>query len=158
MKQICKFCNKEFNADPRELKRGNAKFCSISCGCKYNNKIKPLKNCKCIVCNNSFTSKATTAKYCSSSCKSKHYRSLISTEKFLTRKLQNILLLYPCANCGWNISSRDVHHIIPVFMGGKNELNNLITLCPNCHRMAHRNLLSKDKLQELVYSRTISSS
>ena len=41
--------------------------------------------------------------------------------------------------------------------GGKNEVQNLITLCPNCHRLAHRNLLSEDKLRELVDLRTISS-
>ena len=34
----------------------------------------------------------------------------------------------------------------------------LIVLCPNCHRLAHRNLLSEDKLKELINFRTISSS
>jgi 5-methylcytosine-specific restriction endonuclease McrA len=27
----------------------------------------------------------------------------------------------------------DLHHIIEVEEGGKNELSNLLALCPNCH-------------------------
>ena len=95
--------------------------------------------------------------FCSLSCaaKSRNKNKLL---KHGTRKLQAILLTLPCANCGWNIGPRDVHHILPVCKGGKNEMDNLITLCPNCHRLSHRNLLSEDKLKELVYLRTISSS
>lgn len=158
MYKNCKFCNKEFNADVRELNRGNALYCSLSCVAKNRNKIQPLKKCKCVTCNNAFTSKNTKAKYCCAKCRSAHYRHLISTEKGGTRLFQKILLSLPCANCNWNISSKDVHHIIPVCNGGKNDLENLITLCPNCHRLAHRNLLSEDKLKELVHFRTISSS
>lgn len=32
----------------------------------------------------------------------------------------------------------DVHHVIPVAMGGSNELSNLKTLCASHHRMVHR--------------------
>ncbi len=31
----------------------------------------------------------------------------------------------------------DVHHIKPVVMGGKNSINNLVLLHPNCHRLIH---------------------
>ena len=158
MEKECLFCKNIFNADLRELKRGNATYCSISCSCSHRNQLKPLKSCKCVTCGNSFDSKSSKAKYCCGKCKSLHYRQLISTPENGSRKLQSILLTLPCANCEWKESSRDVHHIVPSCFGGKNQLNNLITLCPNCHRMAHRNLLSKDKLNELVYFRTISSS
>ena len=154
----CEFCHNKFMADSRELNRGNAKFCSLSCAAKSRNKNKSLKHCKCIVCNNEFLSINPKAKYCSNKCKGRHYRQLIATEQNGTRKLQKILLTLPCANCGWNIGPRDVHHILPACKGGKNEMDNLITLCPNCHRLAHRNLLSEDKLKELIYLRTISSS
>lgn len=154
----CKCCHKLFMADTRELNRGNAKFCSISCACKYRMSNIPKKTCTCIVCGNTFMSKNPKSKYCSKVCKCKHYRYLAATEQYGTRKLQNILLTLPCANCGWQEGPRDVHHILPVCKGGKNEMINLITLCPNCHRLAHRNLLSEDKLKELVDLRTISSS
>jgi len=158
MEKQCLFCNKTFNADPRELRRCHAIYCSISCSIKHRNQLIPLRKCKCIVCLSEFESKSTKAKYCCKKCKSIHYRRLISTEVNGTRRIQSILLTFPCANCGWDLSSRDVHHIVPSCFGGKNELTNLITLCPNCHRMAHRNLLLEDKLNELVYFRTISSS
>ena len=160
MKELkkCLFCDKEFLADTRELKRGNARFCSISCSCKYRNKNNPKKKCKCVVCESEFLSISTKAKYCSSKCKSKHYRELLITDKGLTYTFQRILLNLPCANCGWDLGPRDVHHILHVAEGGKNDLHNLITLCPNCHRLCHRNLLSKDKLIQLVEFRTISSS
>ncbi len=32
----------------------------------------------------------------------------------------------------------DIHHIVPVSRGGKNELGNLVTLCSAHHRMKHR--------------------
>lgn len=158
MEKICLFCAKNFIADNREIKRGNAKYCCISCACKHRNQLKPFKTCKCVTCSNLFESKSTKAKYCCKNCKGIDYRRLISTAENGTRKLQTILLSLSCANCNWSESSRDVHHIVPSCLGGKNELNNLITLCPNCHRMAHRNLLSEDKLKQLVYFRTISSS
>lgn len=31
----------------------------------------------------------------------------------------------------------EVHHIIPVAKGGKDNLSNVIALCPNCHRAMH---------------------
>ena len=41
-----------------------------------------------------------------------------------------------CTNCEYNLVL-DAHHIIPVCGGGKDTLSNLITLCPNCHRLVH---------------------
>jgi len=155
---ICKECGKAFMADSREINRGHAQFCSISCAIKYRNKTNPYHKRICVQCGKEFESKSTKVKYCCKSCKYKYYRSLMKTELNDTKKLQDILKELPCENCGWNIGPRDVHHIIPVSEGGKNEFDNLITLCPNCHRLAHRNLLSKDKLIALVNLRTISSS
>jgi len=43
-----------------------------------------------------------------------------------------------CQACG--TSARPVlavHHIIPVTLGGRDVLRNLITLCANCHRIVH---------------------
>ena len=80
------------------------------------------------------------------------------TPEGLTYKYQKILLKLPCEVCGWNQGPRDIHHVLPITQGGKNELCNLITLCPNCHRLVHRNLLSENKLIKLVEIRTISSS
>ena len=39
-----------------------------------------------------------------------------------------------CKSCGKYPSSQ-VHHIIPRSEGGKDDLNNLITLCGRCHML-----------------------
>lgn len=31
----------------------------------------------------------------------------------------------------------ETHHIIPLFLGGKDTIENVIALCPNCHRKRH---------------------
>lgn len=154
----CKFCNKEFLTSLSETNRGNGIYCSVSCATRYSNLHRKSYKCYCNMCGVIFESKSRKGKYCSDKCKLRHYRLLSSTDKWLTDKCQKILLHSPCEVCGWNLGPRDVHHITPIVNGGKNEFSNLITLCPNCHRLAHRNLLSKDKLIKLVEIRTISSS
>ena len=46
---------------------------------------------------------------------------------------------YQCANCGVNDGSKvlDAHHIVPVANGGGNRLDNIKTLCRDCHRLIH---------------------
>jgi 5-methylcytosine-specific restriction endonuclease McrA len=43
-----------------------------------------------------------------------------------------------CSLCGWNESSCDTHHIIERKHGGTNAMDNLIAVCPNCHRIIHK--------------------
>jgi hypothetical protein len=47
-----------------------------------------------------------------------------------------------CIICGWNKTKCDAHRIIFGCNGGKYEKGNLISLCPNCHRLVHRGLLN----------------
>jgi 5-methylcytosine-specific restriction endonuclease McrA len=154
----CLFCKQEFNADKREHNRGNAKYCNLSCQCKHRNSIRPLRNCTCMCCKDNFQSVNTKAKYCSNKCKTKYYRLLIAGTDDVPYAFRYVLPTLSCANCNWKEAPRDIHHIVSLSKGGKHTFNNLITLCPNCHRLAHRKLLSKYKLRKLVKSRTISSS
>lgn len=48
-----------------------------------------------------------------------------------------------CSNCGWDETPGDLHHIIPKSKGGSDSHSNLSHLCPNCHRKAHRGLITK---------------
>lgn len=41
-----------------------------------------------------------------------------------------------CERCGEG-KSVEVHHIIPLKLGGSNELSNLRTLCTDCHASEH---------------------
>ena len=40
----------------------------------------------------------------------------------------------------------DVHHIQPRGAGGKNNIENLIALCRDCHTLAHREKITKRAL------------
>lgn len=154
----CKNCNKPFLVENKEINRGNGLFCTISCATSYNNSKQSYNISNiCKHCGKSFLS-IKVSKYCSSSCKQKNYRfkkkSNIGYDKQLTLLLQE----YPCEICDWKEAPRDVHHIIPVSNNGKTIFENLISLCPNHHRMVHYNLFSQDYLLKIAKSRTISSS
>ena len=41
----------------------------------------------------------------------------------------------------------DLHHIIEVADGGGNERSNLLALCPTCHALFHRNVISKEAIR-----------
>lgn len=44
-----------------------------------------------------------------------------------------------CSICGWNESICDIHHIVERCKGGSDDIDNLIIVCPNCHRVIHSN-------------------
>ncbi len=43
-----------------------------------------------------------------------------------------------CVDCGLAAQACDVHHILPWEHGGPTNIDNLVLLCPKCHRRAHR--------------------
>lgn len=159
IEKICQTCKKPFYADSKEVNRGNGKYCTQSCASKAPKSLKYKQICK--HCGQSFNSASKNAKYCSNSCKQKNYRE---KQKSLNLEAKSIKYYYkifkdiPCEICSWKETSRDLHHIIEVSEGGLTEINNLISVCPNCHRMIHNNLISKDSLLKAIEIRTISSS
>lgn len=44
---------------------------------------------------------------------------------------------YKCQGCTTFATLLNVHHIIPLSRGGRNDLSNLITLCDHCHAQIH---------------------
>ncbi|MDO8650228.1 MAG: HNH endonuclease [Candidatus Berkelbacteria bacterium] len=46
-----------------------------------------------------------------------------------------------CTNCGTQLSLQ-AHHIIPLSLGGKNVMENLTTLCKDCHQNRHNRTFS----------------
>ena len=50
---------------------------------------------------------------------------------------RNHLSEEPCSKCGWHESYCDTHRLKPGKDGGKYEKENIIALCPNCHRAEH---------------------
>ena len=59
-----------------------------------------------------------------------------------------------CVMCGFD-AVVEVHHITPRKRnggGGTNELDNLVTLCPNHHAMADRGLIDEKELRAKIAS------
>ncbi len=44
-----------------------------------------------------------------------------------------------CVDCGLAAQACDIHHILPWEHGGPTNIDNLVLLCPTCHRKTHRN-------------------
>lgn len=55
-----------------------------------------------------------------------------------------------CLLCGWDKAECDRHRIIPGEKGGKYEENNIISVCPNCHRLLHRGLLELNDIKVTI--------
>ena len=52
----------------------------------------------------------------------------------LTKKIVASNQKWKCNQCGMILDySYEVDHIIPLFKGGTNDVNNLVALCRNCH-------------------------
>ena len=45
-------------------------------------------------------------------------------------------LPHKCANCG-STDNLYLHHIVPLTLGGTNNLSNIVPLCGNCHSKVH---------------------
>jgi hypothetical protein len=69
--------------------------------------------------------------------------SILEVSPRTTRKIliRLGLLESGCFNCGWNLDICDLHHIREQAKGGAHTHDNLVYLCPNCHRLAHKGKL-----------------
>jgi hypothetical protein len=54
-----------------------------------------------------------------------------------------------CMRCGWDEGPCDTHHILAKANGGPMSLDNGVILCPNCHRLADKGLISTEELHAL---------
>lgn len=65
-----------------------------------------------------------------------------------------------CSLCNWNEATGDIHHIVETNQGGTDSMDNLIYLCPNCHRCVHQlgeKFKTKEELLQLSLSKTFSN-
>lgn len=69
-------------------------------------------------------------------------KNLSVSELFTQRFLRDN---HTCQDCGAT-ERLEIHHILPISQGGKNELTNLKTVCFSCHRKNYREVhFPKDK-------------
>ena len=118
----------------------------------------------CVFCGRQFENPRKNTKYCCAECErraryEKRKDQIIERNEKSTsenlRKEVAIRFKYKCALCGWHIprcagGGCEVHHIKEVCNGGSNEINNLILLCPNCHKMVHKGLILDKTLKSKV--------
>jgi len=85
----------------------------------------------CIVCGKPLGGRQL--KFCSAECATYHWRN--STWGGLRRQALE-RDRYTCQKCGRRYPDVkvEVHHIMPRKFGGRDSLDNLITLCRDCHR------------------------
>jgi 5-methylcytosine-specific restriction endonuclease McrA len=146
----CLHCKAKFNAELKEHKRGNAKFCSRACSYAFRSS-QPKKpkepNCECAHCGTKFyktPSKMRNSKsglfFCTRKCKDEaqriggtkeimpsHYGKNYRTICFNIHKKE-------CVVCGEN-KIVAVHHYDHNHYN--NEPSNLIPLCPTHHHYVH---------------------
>lgn len=161
----CKICGKLFEIECSEnsYNKGNyRKCCSPSCSNKriHTNDIKEKISSSvkkyyeehkftyiCEKCGREFKSNRTFKKGRHIHCEEciqqrKHYKENPQSILDLSKRTISKILERAnkgCAICGWNESTCDIHHIIERSKGGTNNLENLIVVCPNCHRVIHSN-------------------
>ena len=158
IQRTCQYCEKPFPALESEVRRGNARFCSRSCGAKHSGAkkkaaVKP--NCECAFCHTSFYRNPSTLKnsksgltFCSRRCKDQaqrldsnfpeiqpdHYGQGDRINVYRHIAFRN----YPpvCAECG----IEDLRVLVVHHKDGNrrnNVVSNLKILCSNCHQIEH---------------------
>ena len=150
MTRKCIVCGKELTKSTQK------KFCSNHCSAIYSNKRRAerrfstkgkTKLVECIRCHKQIevsihsSKKSWLCEDCrkNNSPHSKDITKISSILEFSKRTAVKILkrMKAKCSLCGWDESTGDIHHIIPKKDGGTDDMNNLIYICPNCHRVCH---------------------
>ena len=140
--RTCKGCGNLLNNEQRS-------YCSEKCEYNYKksryneNRIKLSKR-QCKRCGKTFQPKFKRHVFCSLECR-KRIRN-----NFNKYDLREFILErdnFTCQKCKrrFHLSSElHAHHIIPLHKGGKDILQNITTLCKQCHQEIHSLAYSKD--------------
>ena len=124
---VCKFCKNKFITN-----KSNIKYCNSKCR-KLSYK-KGLQIKRCIQCNNDFKSRSKRNNFCSRKCwKDARIIKLNYNLKEYIFEHSNFI----CRECNIRTPNLDIHHIKPLYKGGKDEISNLQILCEKCHMKKH---------------------
>lgn len=77
-------------------------------------------------------------------------RKIRSQQQLLKKRIFKTWKNPHCEYCGNNNKNiLQLHHINPICKGGDNDINNIIVLCPNCHKMVHVKQIETQELIEI---------
>ena len=151
MEKLCLECGKPFRAS-----HGLNTICSDECKLNRKNrvrrKVKLKRNCKW--CGKEFETTHCNRQFCSGFCKRKcdtKYRQQFIERRRAENKSYKRELPDCCEICGFN-RAIEYCHIIEVSKGGFTNIDNIVVLCPNHHRLFDRNELTKQEFNILVKS------
>lgn len=143
----CSVCDKEIYRRPTQIENGKI-FCSQKC-CGLSQR-KEKRYCK--VCNNELNKDSKIT--CSRTCSNKNRTGITYDALQVSSKAKRIKILKnqlleergeKCQLCDYNnINILQVHHIIERHLGGKDNKENLLLICPNCHYTIHYGDSRKD--------------
>lgn len=81
---------------------------------------------------------------------SKNKQKIRSQQQLLKKRIFKTWKNPHCQYCGNpNKDILQLHHIKPICNGGDNDINNIILLCPNCHKMVHTKQIEEQELVEI---------
>ena len=150
----CEYCGKDFLV--RKAWIDTQKFCSRACSAKSKKKRVTLN---CAYCGKEFErieshlGKSKSGLYfCCRDCKDKGQQLenglglRKETGLYAYREAAMRVYDHKCAVCGWNLDDRvlEVHHIDSD--RSNNTIENLLVLCPICHKFITLNIYSLEEL------------
>lgn len=177
MKLYCKYCGTEFYKTQSQITNGEGKFCSKNCytgsmkgidlfalrGVKKAQKSRIRVTINCKVCNKEFESVPSQIgirHFCSRKCYMIEHKAKIINMRYLRdSKLYKIWRIkvysrdnFTCQFCGKVGNGIEAHHIISIIDDITKifDVNNGITLCIECHKLAHKYSKPKSKQGELL--------
>ena len=138
--RVCQHCGQPY--EPREF---HQKYCSERCGSLRRGQYTEKREKICPVCHKSFLAYSKATIYCSNKCRQTQYQ-IAKGFKATKRQWDNLreFILerdnYICQDCGkfFMDIGLEAHHIKPLFKGGINTEENLVTLCHKCHKRRHQ--------------------
>lgn len=161
IKVKCCVCNREFERELKfyniNLKRGQRIYCSKECQMRHQKtgKVMYCNNCgkKIYITPNRQEKSKSGLVFCSHSCSASYFNPITKYKEdnsFQYRRNAFSNYEHKCAICGWNKDERvlEVHHIDEDRTN--NSLNNLIILCPICHKYLTLHLLTLEELKKTV--------
>ncbi|KKK90226.1 hypothetical protein LCGC14_2725240 [marine sediment metagenome] len=137
IRKACVYCGKEFMTSWK-----NAKYCSRICANKRHRKkynYPDKKEKKCIKCEKKFITSLSNQTYCSIKCREKNrdfYVDILNLREYIFER--DNFTCQKCGNQGDKNNDLNAHHIIPLYKGGPHKVENIITLCVDCHRKEHK--------------------